>query len=68
MTVGEFVWNATEYLAYLCIIIQTGLNVLQFIGISNMNVINGDGGISQLLSTFNRVASQFVQEPPKKKR
>ncbi len=59
--IGTFVWNFTEYLAYLCIIVQTGLAILGLTGAPQANNANLDGGLKQLISSITNVADKFVQ-------
>lgn len=61
MGFGSFIWDFTEYLAYLCIIIQTGLAILGLTGAPQANNANLDGGLNKLISTITTVANKFVE-------
>lgn len=61
MTFWSFIWNFTEYLAYLCIIIQTGLAILGLSGAPQVQAANMDGGLKNLVSNITDMANKFVE-------
>lgn len=62
MSFTSFIWNVTEYLAYLCIIIQTGLAILGPAVILPANGGNHqDNSLKNMISTITDVANKFVE-------
>lgn len=61
MTFWGFMWNFTEYLAYCCIIIQTGLAILGLTGNPQIQQATVDGGLNKLVSTITALTTKFVE-------
>lgn len=60
MSFTTMIWNFTEYLAYLCIIIQTGLAIFGPKETPQGKNTNTDG-IKDLISRIGQVADKFVE-------
>jgi hypothetical protein len=62
MTFWGFIWNFTEYLAYCCIIIQTGLAIVGVVGNPQLqSTATVDGGLKNLVSTITALTTKFVE-------
>lgn len=58
MTAGTVLWNLTEYICYLCIIINTGLTLLGMLK-GGIPIAGGDPGLGTALGLLNKVVDQF---------